>query len=93
MQKKKIVLEKANEFFIWNETLFEKLKHAEFQFDSNQAKINLLNDISACSEEVELWKNNIDSIEYLLQQSKTTIPGLSVTDQFKQLQLKLVQIQ
>lgn len=93
MQKKKIVLEKANEFFIWNETLLEKLKHAEFQFDTNQDNINLINDISACSEEVELWTNNIDSIEHLLQQSKTTIPGLSVTDQFNQLKFKLAQIQ
>jgi len=93
MQKKKIVLEKTNEFFIWNETLLGKLEHAEFQFDTNQDKINLINDISTCSEEVELWKNNIDSIEHLLLQSKTTIPGLSVTDQFKQLTLKLVQIQ
>lgn len=93
MQKKKFVLEKANEFFIWNETLLGKLKHAEFQFDTNQDNINLINDISVCSEEVELWKNNIDSIEHLLQQSKTTIPGLSVTDQFNQLTFKLAQIQ
>lgn len=93
MQKKKIVLEKANEFFIWNETLLGKLKHAEFQFDTNQDKINLINDINACSEEVEQWKNNIGSIEHLLQQSKTTIPGLSIADQFKQLQFKLEQIQ
>jgi len=93
MQKKKILLEKANEFFIWNETILGKLKHVEFQFDTNQDKINLISVISACSGEVELWKNNINSIELLLQQSKTTIPGLSFADQFEQLQLKLEQIQ
>lgn len=69
------------------------MKHVEFQFDTNQDKINLISDISACSEEVELWKNNINSIEQLLQQCKTTIPGLSFADQFEQLQLKLEQIQ
>lgn len=93
MQQKKIVLEKANEFFIWNETLLGKLSHTEFQFDTNQANINLLDYVTKCSEEVELWKHNIDSIENLLQQSKTTIPGLSITDQFKELELKLVKIQ
>lgn len=88
-----MVLEKANEFFIWNETMLGKLSHIEFQFDSNQMKTNLINDIKNCSKEVEQWEKNIESIEDILQQSKTTIPGLSVTDQFKHLQLKLVKIQ
>lgn len=93
MQQKKLVLEKANEFFIWNETLFGKLSHIEFQFDSNQMKTNLIEDINESSEDVEQRKQNIESIENLLQQSKTTIPGLSITNQFKQLELKLVHIQ
>lgn len=93
MQKKKILLERANDFFIWYETILGKLNHIEFHFDTNQDKINLINDINKCSEEVEVWKENIDSIEHLLQQSKTTIPGLSITEQFKQLQLNLVKIQ
>lgn len=93
IQKKKIVLEKSNEFFIWNETLLGKLSHIEFQFDTNQAKINLINDINKCSEEVEIWKQNIHSIENLLQESKTTIPGLSIVDQFKDLESKLIKIQ
>lgn len=88
-----MVLEKANEYFIWNETMLGKLSHIEFQFDSNQEKTNLINDIKNCSEEIEQWGKNIESIEYILQESKTTIPGLSITDQFKQLQLKLVKIQ
>jgi len=93
IHKKKIVLEKANEFFIWHETLLGKLSHAEFQFDTNQVKTNLLSNVNTCSEEVKLWEENIDSIENLLQQSKTTIPGLSITDQFNQLKSKLVKIQ
>lgn len=67
--------------------------HIEFQFDTNQAKINLISDIQKCSKEVELWKQNIYSIENLLQESKTTIPGLSINDQFKELELKLQNIQ
>lgn len=93
MQKKKTVLEKANEFFIWNETLSGKLSHTEFQFDTNQSKSNLINDLNKCSEEIKLWEENIDSIENLLQQSKTTIPGVSITDQFKLLVIKLEKIQ
>lgn len=93
MQKKKIVLEKANEFFIWNETLLGKLNHAEFLFDTNQVKLNLINDINKCSEDIKIWRKNIDSIENLLLLSKTTIPGLSITDQFKQLVMKLENIQ
>lgn len=93
MQKKKIVLEKVNEFFIWNETLSGKLNHTEFQFDTNQSKSNLINDLNKCSEEIKLWEENIDTIENLLQQSKTTIPGLSITDQFKQLEIKLEKMQ
>lgn len=93
MQQKKIVLEKANEFFIWNETQLGKLSHIEFQLDTNQANINLIDYVDKCSEEIELWKQNIDSIENLLEQSKTTIPGLSITEQFKELEQKLVNIQ
>lgn len=93
MQQKKIVLEKANEFFIWKETLLGKLSHIEFQFDTNQENINLIDYVNKCSEEVELWKQNIESIENLLQQSKTTIPGLTITEQFKELESKLVKIQ
>jgi GTP-dependent phosphoenolpyruvate carboxykinase len=93
MQQKKIVLEKANEFIIWKETLLGKLSHIEFQFDANQANITLIDYVDKCSEEVELWKQNIDSIENLLQQSKTTIPGSSIADQFKEVELKLVNIQ
>lgn len=93
MQKKKLVLEKANEFFIWNETLLGKLSHIEFQFDTNQVKTILTKDINECTEEIGLWKQNIDSIDKLLQESKTTIPGLSITDQFEQLEFKLTNIQ
>jgi len=93
MQKKKIVLEKAKEFFIWHETLLGKLDHVEFQFDTDQDKTNLLNEVKTCSEEVEAWEQNIDSIENLLEQSKTIITGLSITDQFNQLKSKLVTIQ
>lgn len=93
MQKKKMVLEKANEFFIWNETLLGKLSHIEFQFETNQIKTNLIKDINECREEIELWKQNIDSIDKLLQESKTTIPGLSITDQFEQVESRLTNIQ
>lgn len=93
LQQKKLVLEKSNQFFIWNETLLGKLNHTEFQFDTNQDKTNLIESINNCSEEVKLWRENIDSIENLLQQSKTTIPGLSIVDQFKQLEFKLAKIQ
>lgn len=93
LHKKKIVLEKANEFFIWTETLLGKLSHIEFQFDTNQDKINLTNEIDKCSKEMDSWKQNIGSIENLLLESKTVIPGLSITDQFKQLELKLVKTQ
>lgn len=93
MQQKKIVLERANEFLIWNETLLGKLSHAEFQLDTNQMKTSIINDINKSSEEIEAWKPNAESIENLLEQSKTKIPGLSVTDQFKQLESKLEQIQ
>lgn len=93
MQQKKIVLEKANEFLIWNETLMEKLSHTEFQFDTNQAKIDLVEDMNKCSEEIKMWAENIDSIEHLLQQSKTAILGPSITDKLKESEIKLVKIQ
>jgi len=93
MQQKKIVLEKANEFFIWNETLMGKLSHTEFQFDTKQAKSNLVDDMNKCLEEIKTWAENIDSIEQLLLQSKTTIPGSSITDKFKESEIKLAKIQ
>lgn len=93
MQKKKILLERANDFFIWKETLLGKLNHIEFHFDTNQDKINLMNDINKCSEEVDLWNDKIESIENLLQESKITIPGLTITEQFKQLQINIAKIQ
>lgn len=93
MQQKKIVLEKTNEFFIWKETMMGKLNHAEFQFDTNQAKTDLTEDLSKYSEEIRQWQENISSIECLLQQSKTTIPGPSISDHLKQLELKLASIQ
>lgn len=93
MQQKKIVLEKANEFFIWNETMMGKLNHAEFQFDTNQTKTNLIDDLSKFSEEIRQWKENIGSVECLLQQSETTIPGPSISDRLKQLESKLGSIQ
>jgi len=73
--------------------LLGKLSHTEFQFDANQATINLTNDINKSLDEVKQWELNIDSLENLLQQSKTTIPGLSIKDQFKQIELKLENIQ
>lgn len=69
-----------------------KLSHAEFQFDTNQAKINLVDDMNECSEKIRTWAENIDSIEQLLEQSKTTIPGPSITDKLKESENKLAKI-
>ncbi|XP_050548347.1 uncharacterized protein LOC126909987, partial [Daktulosphaira vitifoliae] len=92
LHKKKLVLEKINEFFNWNTTIKAQLDHLEFKIDSNQVVVNIFEEVNDSVNELKQWRNNWNSIENLLNQSNTTVADLSFDDCFRYCEGKISQL-